>query len=365
MSKENAINAFSTSTEVANKKILIAPLNWGLGHATRCIPIIQFLQKNNFNPIIASDGDALLFLKNEFPGLKTLELPSYNIQYAKKGFWLKWKLIMSVFSIKKAVQRENKIIADFVQQENILGIISDNRFGVFHDQIPSIYLTHQLQVFSGATTVLSTKIHQKIISKFTSCWVPDFEGIHNLAGALTQRNDIKKSISFIGNLSRLVLEERKKAYEILVLLSGPEPQRTILEKKLLHEFSGYDKKVLFVRGVLNSQPIATENTNIQIVNFLQTKALQNAMNSSKLVLSRSGYSTIMDLAKLKKKAFFIPTPGQSEQKYLATYLKEKRIAPFCQQEQFRIDLISNVDKYTGFIESYPMELNNELLHIFH
>jgi UDP-N-acetylglucosamine transferase subunit ALG13 len=364
MSKEKALNAFSTSTEVAENKVLIAPLNWGLGHATRCIPIIRFLEENKFTPIIASDGVALVFLKKEFPNLQTLELPSYNIRYSKFGFLLKWKLIASFFSILKAVQQEQKLIADFVEKENIVGIISDNRFGVFHTEISSVYITHQLQVFSGITTLFSSKLHQKIISKFDCCWVPDSKGDKSLSGELSQANFSKTPISFIGNISRLIFEEKEKEYDLLVLLSGPEPQRTLFEENLYQQLENYKGKVLFVRGVLDAVELIPLNKNIQFVNYLKTAELQDAINSSELVLCRSGYSTIMDLGKLKKKAFFVPTPGQTEQIYLANYLAEKKIAPFCKQEQFELNMLAKINNYTGFMENYQSELNSDLLRVF-
>lgn len=364
MSKEKATNAFSISREVAKNKVLIAPLNWGLGHATRCIPIIHFLQENNFTPIIASDGIALAFLKKEFPNLETLELPSYNIRYSKNGFLLKWKLLASFFLIKNAVAKERELIVDFHIKEKLVGIISDNRFGVYHKEIPSVYMTHQLQVFSGITTFFSSKLHQRIIQKFNACWVPDSLGNKSLAGDLTTTNFSKKTISYLGNVSRLVFEEKEKVVDILVLLSGPEPQRTLFENKLLVAFKNYKGKVLFVRGVLNTSAINSLHKNIKFVNCLQSEELQDAINSSRLVLCRSGYSTIMDLAKLNKTVFFVPTPGQTEQEYLAKYLEEKKIAPYTSQANFTLKDLSRVKEYTGFVEKYSSRFDENLLALF-
>lgn len=364
MSNENSNKDFSTSTEVAEKKILIAPLNWGLGHAARCIPIIHFLKKNNYTPLIASDGVALSFLKTEFPDIQTIELPSYNISYSKYGFLLKWKLMGSFFSVYKAVKEEQRIIASIVEKENLVGVISDNRFGVVNKTVPSVYITHQLNVFSGFLTFFSSKFHQFIISKFDACWVPDSKGEHSLSGELIQINNPKVSISYLGNVSRFLFEKKKKKYDILILLSGPEPQRSMFEELLVGELSTYKGRVLFVRGVLDSSTISSTNKNIEFVNYLQSKSLNEAINTSEIIISRSGYSTIMDLAKLNKKAFFVPTPGQPEQEYLAKYLKQKKIAPFSKQEQFNLSDISAIKNYSGFINNYPTELNVELLRVF-
>ena len=340
-----------------NKKILISPLNWGLGHATRCIPIINALIKEGFEPILAGDGDSLKLLQKEFSELKAYQLPSYNIQYTKKGENLKYKLLLDAPRVFKAVKKEQQFIAEIIEKENINGIISDNRFGVRSDTIPSVYITHQINVLSGNTTFFSSKFHQKIISKFDECWVPDFQGKGNLAGELSHFNNQNLNLKYIGPISRfdhinpskwLSGSERKK-YDIMVLLSGPEPQRGLLEKKLLKELDFYSGKVIFVRGIISDKEILSKNPNIEIANFLMQKDLQKAILESKIIISRSGYSTIMDLKKLNTKAFFIPTPGQYEQEYLAKYLKQQNIAPYSSQKNFKLNLLEKDEKYSGFI----------------
>jgi len=318
MSKEKENTTFSTSIEVANNKVLIAPLNWGLGHATRCIPIIHFLIENNFSPVLASDGDALALLKKEFPNLPSIELPSYRIRYSKFAYLTKWKLLFSFHLIRKAVRQEQKIIDELVTKYTFVGLISDNRFGIYHKDISSVYITHQLHVFSGLTTWITSKIHQNIISKYDVCWVPDFKGNKGLSGELSKVSKLKIPVEFIGSLSRLEPKKQQKIkYDVLLLLSGPEPQRSILEAKLLTKFSLFEGKVLLVRGVLNDGALKTVYKDIEVVNYLTSIELEIAINSSETVVSRSGYSTIMDLAKLNKKTFFIPTPRQDEQVYLA------------------------------------------------
>ena len=167
-----------------NKTILIAPLNWGLGHATRCIPIIKALQENNFIPIIASDGIALALLRKEFPYIQTLELPSYQIEYAKNGKNFKWKLLKNLPKMMEAIWEEKRLVKKWVKKYAIEGIISDNRLGVFSPKVPSVFITHQLNVMTGNTTWITSILHQKIIKKYTECWVPDIENAPNLTGKL-------------------------------------------------------------------------------------------------------------------------------------------------------------------------------------
>lgn len=358
------------------KKILIAPLNWGLGHATRCIPIVNALLKEGFEPILAGDGDSLKLLQKEFSKLKSYELPSYNIQYTKKGKNLKYKLLFNAPQIIKAVKKEQEVVNRIIEKEEIIGLISDNRFGVYSNKIPSVYITHQIHVLSGFSTFLTSKIHQRIISKFDECWIPDYESKPNLAGKLSDSKSLKLPLKYIGPISRFDNEvpskERminNKKYDVLILLSGPEPQRSLLEEKLLEELKSYSKRVLFIRGIISdkekvNQEIILKSENIKFVDFMLQSALQSAINESKLIISRSGYSTIMDLEKLGVKAFFIPTPGQFEQEYLAKYLKSQNIAPFVCQDDFNIEMLEEVKNYKGFTHTKTVNKNQIPLTIF-
>ena len=330
------------------KRILVAPLNWGLGHATRCIPIINALLEFGFEPIIASDGPALELLKKEFSSLKHIELPSYKIKYPKKGNNLKLKLLKDAPKTLKAIKAEKKQTKELVKNLKIDGIISDNRFGVYNKKIPSVFITHQLNVLSGNTTWLSSRINQKLIKKFDECWVPDLESQPNLSGKLGHVNNRSLNIKYIGSMSRFNKLAVTNKYNLMVLLSGPEPQRTLLEDHLLKELLNYKGGVLFVRGLV--EPIQTKiiKGNITLVNFMQSKELENAIAESELILSRSGYTTVLDLSKMEKNAFFIPTPGQYEQEYLAKRLDDKKIIPSCKQDEFTIDELKRVNLYYGF-----------------
>lgn len=326
----------------------MAPLNWGLGHATRCIPIVNELIRFNFEPIIASDGVALELLKKEFPTLQTLELPSYKIKYSKKSKHFKLKLIKDSPRLLKTIKKEEKAIAHFIKTTTISGIISDNRFGVRHKKVPSVFITHQLQVLSGSTTWLSTSIHQNIISKFDACWIPDYEGEKNLSGVLGHVKDFDAPLKYLGPLSRFKKQNLDIKHQLLVLLSGPEPQRTFLEEKLFKALESYKGNICFVKGVVESQQTNTQHQNMSIYNYMTSAELETAINESEIVLSRSGYTTIMDLIKLEKKAFFIPTPGQFEQVYLAEKLEAEDIVPYCTQDEFSIALLEQVKDYKGF-----------------
>jgi uncharacterized protein (TIGR00661 family) len=345
---KNKCSYKSNMTISSDKKtILVAPLNWGLGHATRCIPIINALLKNNFTPIIASDGTALHLLKKEFPELLSLELPSYQIEYPKNGKNLKWKLFKNSLKTIRAVQEEKKIIAKWITKYQISGIISDNRLGVFSTKIPSIYITHQLKVMSGNTTWITSKIHQQFIKKFTECWIPDVENNPNLSGALGHLVKTSLNIKYIGSLSRLHKKDLQVKYDLMIMLSGPEPQRGILEAKLKIEVLKYCGKTVFIKGVVEENQIKEQLANVTYYNFMTSKELEDTFNSSENILCRSGYTTIMDLTQLQKKAFFIPTPGQFEQEYLAKKLQQENLVPFAQQDDFKIEILQEINNYKG------------------
>jgi uncharacterized protein (TIGR00661 family) len=333
--------------KTAPKTILIAPLNWGLGHATRCIPIIRALQENNYIPIIASDGIALELLRKEFPNIQTLELPSYQIEYAKNGANFKWKLIKNGPKMIRAILEEKKIIQNWVEKYAIDGIISDNRLGVFSKKIPSVFITHQLNVMTGNTTWITSKIHQSIIKKYTECWVPDLAGTPNLTGKLGHIDNPNLKTKYIGPLSRLQKKLLPKKYDLLVILSGPEPQRGMLEKHLKKEIVKYNGNVIFIEGNIEKEQKTTTIRNVTYYNFMNSTELEQAFNESEMVLCRSGYTTIMDLAQLRKKAFFIPTPGQYEQEYLAKKLKKEGLVPYATQDDFKMENILEVEEYKG------------------
>lgn len=342
------------------KKIIVAPLNWGLGHATRCVPIINSLIENNFVPVLASDGISLAFLQKEFPTLEYLELPTYNISYGKN---LQWNLLRQAPFILKTIKKEKALIDDFItKNKEVVGIISDNRFGIRSDKIPSIYITHQLNVLSGITTLFSSKIHQNYINQFDECWVPDNPN-SKFSGKLSQSKKITIPTKFIGVLSRFKKEELPKNIDVLIVLSGPEPNRSSLEKKLIIEFLNFEGKVVLVQGKVEEQQKIHSEKNIKIYNYVLTEELQKMINSSKVVVCRSGYSSVMDLAVLNKKIFFIPTKGQSEQEYLAEYFKKEKKAPFSSINNFTIDKLSEVKNYGG-LKSKETNLKGNLFSLF-
>lgn len=307
---------------------------------------------------IASDGVALALLRKEFPKLTAHELPSYDITYASKGSMFKIKMIMDSPKVYQAVKEERRVIERIIAKGGYTGLISDNRLGCLSRRVPSVFISHQLNVLSGSTTWFSSWWHQRVISKYRECWVPDFEGERNLTGRLGHLDHDRLRLKYMGPLSRFEKKETEIRYDLMVLLSGPEPQRTLLEERLIGELRNYRGRVLFVGGKIeeqqHSQPIQLKDGEGIRFNFMTSPQLEESINQSERVLCRSGYTTVMDLAKLGKRAFFIPTPGQYEQVYLAERLQEQGFVPYCRQEDFRLEQLDRIDEFEG-LSSFQSE----------
>ncbi len=344
--------------------VLVAPLNWGLGHATRCIPIIRALQENHYTPIIASDGEALALLKKEFPYLLCLELPSYQIEYPEDASKFRWKMMQQLPKILEALLAEKKIIKGWVNKYNLCGIISDNRLGVRSKKVPSVFITHQLRVLTGSTTWFSSSLHQNFIQKFDEVWIPDFADELNLSGKMGHLKNPEPNHKYIGPLSRFTKKDLPKKYDLFVLLSGPEPHRGKIEIQLREMLNSYTGNLLFVSGKIEAEQKKFSLDSHTYMNFMTSSQVEQAMQESALVLCRSGYSTVMDLVALNKKAFFIPTPGQFEQEYLAKRLKKAGFFPFAKQSQFKLEHLLEVDLYKTPFSSEKTENWKNLLCLF-
>jgi uncharacterized protein (TIGR00661 family) len=342
------------------RRVLITPLDWGLGHATRCIPIINEFLSQGCEVFIGSSGGALILLRNEFPGLKIFELAPYAPIYSASSS-LVWKLAQQSLKFIRIVNREHKQTEEIVSKENIDLVISDNRYGCWSHKAKSIFITHQVNILLPPEVkwlegIINYFNHYQI-KNFSSCWIPDQKGDDNLTGRLSETSEL--TIKYIGTLSRFINRNnnQKQEVDVLVVLSGPEPQRSILENSLVQKLQSIDKSVWIVRGIPGDSGKRVEG-NISIVDFLNTAELQNLVEQSNLIIARSGYTTIMDLEVLGGSVVFVPTPGQSEQEYLADRLKKKGIAFFMKQDEFDIGIaIKESKRYAGF----QKKENNQML----
>lgn len=333
------------------KRVLVAPLDWGLGHASRCIPIIRKLLARRCEVIIGGSGDSLSLLRAEFPSLASVLLPGYNPVYPVKGS-MAWKMAVQLPHFIKTIGDEHRAAEALVTRYDIDVIIADNRYGFRSSRVPSVFITHQSNIMMpqrfGWLQGTVRRMNHGYMKKFTRCWVPDLPGKPGLAGDLTWfGNTTGLKVDHIGPLSRFEPAPApvEKQFDVVAIFSGPEPQRTFLEEKVVPQLRASGLRYLVVRGIFSSAPPPAPHQ----VNFLTSQELQRVIEGSDLIVARSGYSTVMDMAALRKKVIFIPTPGQTEQQYLARRLKESGIAYSVQQDDFDLaDALAKSARYSGF-----------------
>ncbi len=349
--------------------ILVAPLNWGLGHASRCIPLVRSLERLGARVLLASDGSALHLLKAEFPHLQAFNLPSYRIRYQTES--MVWNIARQLPRITYAIRAENWATDRLVRDHGISGILSDNRYGCFSQHTQSILITHQihLRVPNAALQWGANQILRRAFRKFDAIWIPDTAAEPSLAGELShpplQRFDTK----YIGLLSRFKagvdtnkapkqkngiqepdFSAQFPSIKVAIVLSGPEPQRTFLEQILLEQALALPYKFVFVKGKTKIKEHHFVAENVEVVSYLTSVELDELLRSSQIVVCRAGYSSLMDLAALaEKKAILVPTPGQTEQEYLGNALACQ--GTFICQKQEKIELetaLKELVKTTGF-----------------
>jgi uncharacterized protein (TIGR00661 family) len=341
------------------RRVLIAPLDWGLGHATRCIPLVKAFIKLDWQVMIAADGAVEYLLRQEFPQLQFLKLPGYNVVYSESKLMLPLKIGIQVPKIISVIKKENQWLNRIIEQQEIDLVISDNRYGLYTEKVPCIFITHQLNIKAPFRWIEKKlqRLNWTYISKFTECWIPDSE-LNGLAGELSHPKELHPfPLRFIGPLSRFRRVMAPVKYKYLFLLSGPEPQRTLFEKKISRDISQIKDEVMIVRGKPGSLETFSFPGNVTVVNHLEGIELEKAMNSAEFIVSRSGYTTLMEIASLQKRSILIPTPGQTEQEYLAAHLMKKGFAFSVKQEDFELNkTLRTADQFV--YRDFPILLND-------
>lgn len=306
-------------------------MDWGLGHATRCVPVVRELQRQGAEVFLASSGAAGKLLRQEFPALSYHELPGYNPRYPVKGSMV-WSMVSQLPHFMHTIRMEHKEVEVLVKNLGINAVISDNRYGCYCEGLPTAFITHQMHVrLSAAWSWLEPLVNHRLQSfmrRFNHVWVPD-----QPASGLTQRflsNNIP--FDYVGWLSRFEPQpEVPTQYDVMAILSGPEPQRTVLESVLMKQLKKYSGRGLIVTGKPGENILSKEGS-LEIVSHLPASRMEDEVRKAEVIIARSGYSTIMDLIVLGKKAALIPTPQQPEQMWLASVLQKEGIA-FCPDQQ--------------------------------
>ncbi|MBK7212575.1 MAG: glycosyltransferase [Bacteroidales bacterium] len=320
---------------------LVCPLDWGLGHASRCVPLIQELLSQGFKVSIAGQGNSLELLAREFPELERFSIRGFSPTYSKSGN-MTGKMLGLIPSFIFYTLYENYILSRIVKVQKIDLIISDNRYGIINKKTKNILLLHQLQIQPPANAkwigIPINLVNKLLIRRFDECWIPDYEGDDNLGGILSHPERIPSNVSYIGPLSRLdKVNDSRTKNQILAILSGPEPERSNLESILIRQLTQLNKKSTIISGKPDEKIRQSEDNNLSIIAFADTKMLNELISQSEIIICRSGYSSIMDLDRVGGKALLIPTPGQTEQEYLAERIKNQGIAYSIEQNQLKLD----------------------------
>lgn len=306
-------------------KVLVSPLNWGLGHATRMIPVIRELVSMGCEVGIAAEDGGYAILKQTFPNLLFVTLPGIRISYPEKGS-MTIAIARQFPSILKAIEKEHETLLQLIQKHGFTHIISDNRYGMHHPEIPAAIICHQINIQAGKSLrflePLLLRLHKNRLQKFHELWIPDLKPPHNLSGKLSEIAEADLPHKHIGLLSRFTSlpKPTEKKYHFIALLSGVEPQRTLLENKLQNYFQNCGQPSLIIRGKpeLNSTQTVANCTTISAIS---DENLLSVLHPETWVICRPGYSTLMDLFTLQHpRIITIPTPGQTEQEYLAAHL---------------------------------------------
>lgn len=344
--------------------ILISPLNWGLGHATRIVPIVKSLSLNH-NITIAAYGVSYKYLKSIFPNIKIEQTNTFCFKYSKKSQFIPIAVFMQLYKLIFLYFKNKKWVKKYEKQNKVDLIISDNNFGFYSKKTKSVFITHQINIQSKSKIFIKMMfwLNKINIEKYSHFLIPDNSQEFKLSGKLSEPSKIKIPFTYIGLLSHLCTTKKNiysPTIDVLCLISGIEPQRTILEKILFNIFEKTKLKTIIVGGN-KLTTIDTKNHNVHYYSFADSQTIANLINSANLIIARGGYSTITDLMYLKKTAIIIPTPNQTEQEYLAEYLNKKELFYFLKQKNVNLE---NILYFSSLKNQFQKNIENLNLNFF-
>ncbi|MGM0532696.1 MAG: glycosyltransferase [Bacteroidota bacterium] len=346
--------------------VLFCPLDWGLGHIARDLPLIRWFHEQGHRVVVAASPKIESWLQKEFPGIETTRFDGPEIRYSRH----KHLLIKLTLQLPKLMQwpgKEKKRTEELVNKFNPGLIVSDNRYGARHPDVFSVIITHQLMIkMPGLLKWTEWPVHNLIrflLNKFDEVWVPDFPKKHSLAGDLVHKYPLPAHAKLIGPLSRFhnpkeptTIDKDTPLSGILAIISGPEPQRSLLERELRKNAPRLNEKTTLITGIpAKKTGRETKSNNLDVYSHLSTDALQKSIKSNRIIIARAGYSTIMDMYYLGRQIWLVPTPGQTEQLYLADYHQEKGHITLSQNRLFEeVKKIREKPFHRGYISPNPV-----------
>lgn len=350
--------------------VLVSPLNWGLGHAMRDVPVIRTLIDRGHEVTIAACGNSLAALQREFPDCRFIRFEDYPAPYSSGRLFLP-KLALYFPLLLKAVAQEREESRRIISRGQYDLIISDNRLGVYSPQVPSLFITHQihynLSPLLWPLALLTSALNRFHHRRFDRIIIPDNPpGPLSLAGKLSRTDSPAERLRtyYAGIMTSIPRRESPCDLDYLVLISGPEPQRTQLEKILLPQVRDLEGESVVLLGSPQQNPDSTSSGQCSIRTYVSNEEKAALMNRARCIICRSGYTTMMEIAELQKRAgLFIPTPGQPEQEYLSSYYQ--RNGWFFSRSQYLLNLTEDLRiarDYYGFPQMSGTEENMRRLY---
>jgi UDP-N-acetylglucosamine:LPS N-acetylglucosamine transferase len=353
-------------------RVFLSPLNWGLGHSTRDIPIIEELIRRGHEVTVGTSGNALTLLKRECPECNFILFKDYPAPYSASRFFLP-KFAASIPILLRALARERKKLVQILSENDYDLIISDNRMGVYSERIPSYFITHQLRFslpdYLYPFEILTIPVNSFFHTKFDGVIVPDIDpngGRPNLSGKLSRTNlqATRKKAYFAGILTSTKKMKMDEDLDYLIMVSGPEPQRTKLEEIILKQVTKLPGEKVVLLGSPQKELHSKLDEHTTVHSYLSTDEKVELMNRARFLITRSGYTTMMEMVELDKKhGLFTPTPGQTEQEYLSRYYAKQ--GWFLSRSQYKLNLPEDTQKamkYGGFPEMTKTRENVQRLY---
>lgn len=336
-------------------KVFYTVLNMGLGHATRSLPIIREFLRRNWEVLLGSNGRALEFLKTELPGVPFVITPDYEIEYAANS-WLIPKLAIQLPRLLKKIKEEQQFTRGVIPKFLPDLIFSDNCYGVHDERIPSYFISHQVffAMPNGLEPLgpLAGRFNRRFHEPYIKIIIPDLPGHGQglLSGDLSRSPEKSSKYVYGGILSSMTRRESSDPLDLLVSISGPEPQRTIFEQKILKQIENIPGKKVVALGKSETLQLIRDTKDLQVYSHIPRREMEMLFNRARLIVSRPGYSTLMELVELGKPALLVPTPGQTEQISLARYTRERNW--FYSVDQAKLDLARDVKIATQYAGLY-------------
>jgi predicted glycosyltransferase len=352
-----------------NKTIVYAILNWGLGHVTRSTPIIERLINDGNRVIIVSHGKALILLKEQFPNCIFRDIRDKNIEYSRLGIMFVFKILSQYPKMILGWWHEKRKLKELIKEFDPDLIMTEMRLGFWSKKIPSVLITNQLrfELPKGLKwgEILGEWFNFLIFRHYDHIFVPDVEGEPNLLGNLAHKGRIAKhpKLRFVGSLTSIDRENDglEEDIDLFVSISGPEPQRTKFEEIILPQLTACSSRIVVALGVPGDKTVKEiDHGRIKIYSHLERKEMSSILKRAKYVVSRSGFSTVNELFVLKKKALLVPTPGQTEQEYIARYLHQQGLFGISRQEDLDLSHLPDLSAPDSINTNIPI---NDLDHI--